>query len=152
MKKPDLSQTVSILANLGVIAGIIFLAFELQQNNELLRAEARANQLEARRGSSLQLTTNPQLATIVYKLGNDESVTSEERYQFTWLARDLFVRWQWQFEEYQQGLIEEESLPVGGWVNWFREIPVMKDEWATSGRTGSPEFRQFMEDNVVNAR
>jgi hypothetical protein len=117
LKKPDLSQTVSILANLGVIAGIIFLAFELQQNNELLRAEARANQLEARRGSSLQLTTNPQLATIVYKLGNGESVTPEERYQFTWLARDLFVRWQWQFEEYQRGLIEEESLPVNGWAN-----------------------------------
>lgn len=40
MKKIDLGQAVGILANIGVIAGIIFLVFELQQNNKLLRAEA----------------------------------------------------------------------------------------------------------------
>ena len=39
MKKIDVSQTLGILANIGVIAGIIFLAVELQQNNELLEAE-----------------------------------------------------------------------------------------------------------------
>ena len=38
MKKPDLGQTITIFANLGVIAGIVFLGIELQQNNELLTA------------------------------------------------------------------------------------------------------------------
>jgi len=32
MKKIDLGQTIQTLANLGVIAGIVFLAMELQQN------------------------------------------------------------------------------------------------------------------------
>jgi hypothetical protein len=41
MKKIDLGQTVQILANLGVIAGIVFLGIELQQNNALLGAQAR---------------------------------------------------------------------------------------------------------------
>ena len=35
MKKIDLGQAVSILANVGVLAGILFLAVELRQNNEL---------------------------------------------------------------------------------------------------------------------
>ena len=48
MKKPDLGQTISVLAKLGVIAGIAFLATELKQNNELLRAEAEYNYLQNR--------------------------------------------------------------------------------------------------------
>ena len=45
MKKIDLGQTVSILANVGVIIGIAFVGIELSQNNALLSAEARSTQL-----------------------------------------------------------------------------------------------------------
>ena len=41
MKKLDLGQTITILANLGVIAGIVFLGIELQQNNEALGLQVR---------------------------------------------------------------------------------------------------------------
>jgi hypothetical protein len=40
MKKIDLSQTISIFANLGVIAGLIFLGYEVRQNTAQMRAEA----------------------------------------------------------------------------------------------------------------
>ena len=51
MKKIDLGQTLGILANLGVIAGIVFLAVELRQNTESLdesRRLAAANAYQAR--------------------------------------------------------------------------------------------------------
>ncbi len=38
MKKIDLGQAVGILANAGVIAGIVFLGMGLHQNNELVVA------------------------------------------------------------------------------------------------------------------
>jgi hypothetical protein len=41
MKKIDIGQTVGLLANPGVVAGIEFLAVELRQNNELMNAAAR---------------------------------------------------------------------------------------------------------------
>ena len=37
-KKIDLGQTIGILANAGVIAGIVLLGMELRQNNELVVA------------------------------------------------------------------------------------------------------------------
>ncbi len=40
MKKIDLGQTITILAKLGVIGGIVFLAFEVRQNTAQMRAEA----------------------------------------------------------------------------------------------------------------
>ena len=41
MKKIDLGQTIGILANIGVVAGTVFLAVELRQNNELLNSQER---------------------------------------------------------------------------------------------------------------
>ena len=40
MKKFDLNQTISIVANLGVIIGFIFLGYEVRQNTSQLRADA----------------------------------------------------------------------------------------------------------------
>ena len=37
MKKMDLGQTLQILANFGVIAGIVFLAIEIRQNTDSQR-------------------------------------------------------------------------------------------------------------------
>ena len=51
MKKLDLGQIFGILANAGVVAGIIFLAVELRQNTESLdesRSLAAANAYQAR--------------------------------------------------------------------------------------------------------
>ncbi len=40
MKKLDLNRTISIIANLGVIIGLIFLGYEVRQNTSQLRADA----------------------------------------------------------------------------------------------------------------
>ena len=40
MKKIDLGEVVTIFANVGVIAGLVFLTFEIRQNTAQMRAEA----------------------------------------------------------------------------------------------------------------
>jgi len=42
-RRIDLAQTVTILANIGVIAGIVFLTFELRQNNAQLASQFRTS-------------------------------------------------------------------------------------------------------------
>lgn len=39
MKKIDLGQFISILANVGVISGIIFLAVEIRQNDKMMMSQ-----------------------------------------------------------------------------------------------------------------
>ena len=39
MKKIDLGQTITILANVGVIVGIVFLVVEIRQNTQQLTLE-----------------------------------------------------------------------------------------------------------------
>ena len=43
MKKIDLIQTTQVLANLGVIAGIVFLGIEIGQNSDVMEAQTRLN-------------------------------------------------------------------------------------------------------------
>jgi len=38
MKRIDLGQTIQILANIGVIAGIVFLAIEVRQANNAVKS------------------------------------------------------------------------------------------------------------------
>ena len=74
MKSLDLGQTLTILANFGVIAGIVFLAFELRQGNQLLVAQtsyAQFNVEQQRRLLQMQeseITSKPR-----------ESLTDAER-------------------------------------------------------------------------
>ena len=77
MKKLDLSQTVSILANIGVIAGIVFLGIELRQNNELMAAEARFNNMSLST-QAFAISSQPDIAAIYVKDRNGEELTEVE--------------------------------------------------------------------------
>ncbi len=50
MKKIDLGQTIQIVANVGLIARIVYLAIEISQNTEMLAAQGRANLVDRRAG------------------------------------------------------------------------------------------------------
>ena len=67
MKKIDLGQTINTLANLGVIVGIMFLAIELNQNNQLPKNEARYNLQLSRSGELDDLRRNPDLSKLKEK-------------------------------------------------------------------------------------
>ena len=53
MKKLDVGQMITILANLGVIAGIVFLAVEIRQNQASLDEQNVLNR-QASRDAALE--------------------------------------------------------------------------------------------------
>ncbi len=99
MKSFDLGQFVQTLANVGVIAGIVFLAFELRQNNELMEAEARFNRVTVSREAYNILSTNRELAEIYVKVNNNESLTEVEHFRFTSAHMRYLINMEWIFRE-----------------------------------------------------
>jgi hypothetical protein len=67
IRKINLSQLVNTLANIGVIAGIAFLAFELNQNNVLLQLEAEATRVEIVLDGWNQIVNEPGFAELLIK-------------------------------------------------------------------------------------
>ena len=106
MKKIDLSKTINTLANIGVVAGIVFLAIEINQNqlaleehNTLTRLTGRDAAGESYNGFRKLLLENPYLIPIWERGYAGEQLSSEEQAQFgylceyqVWMRFNLFVR------------------------------------------------------------
>ncbi len=151
MKKIDFGQTITILANVGVIAGIGLLALELAQNNELLTAEARSTRAGIRNEVRTIYLENPDLIDVLYQARRQETLTEEENYQLRSLMAITMNNLQYVYVEYQEGLISEEDLGVFGWRRLYHnQYPGMPALWAEIQGAYRTDFVEFFEENVVN--
>lgn len=149
MKKIDVGRTLHTLANLGVIVGIVFLAVELNQNNQLLRNEARYNLQLSRSGELDDLWRNPELSDLMAKAREGGALTDGEQRRLRSFILSRFVRWEWYYEQYREGFVEQSNLPVEAW-----RIMLANNPWATKyfdeyKRVFSPDFVRFVEDQVL---
>jgi hypothetical protein len=150
MKKFDLGQSISIFANLGVIAGIVFLALELHQNNELMDAEQQFNRLTIATGSATLLAENPELASAVAKL-NDQARSIEnidlspgERVQLNGFYGRVIQNQEWTFRA-----LPQDELPVSEWKSLARQRS-WRYHWDERRGTTAPDFVLWMDGNVLN--
>ena len=144
MKKIDLGQTVTILANLGVIAGIVFLAVELRQNNALMAAQARFNQLSAQAETHIILAENPDLAWALVRANNNEELNPEEEASLQYYVRSVFTKMQWTYGEIPEG-----ARPLERWRKVSAE-PYRRRFWAESKGEFNQNFVAWMEEHVIN--
>lgn len=108
MKQIDLTQAASVLANLGVIAGIIFLALELRQNQHLVMAQTR-NEI-ARMGIELgQGNSEPDQASLIVRRNQGQPLTPEERFRLNRWASNWLQYFENMEYQYRQGLFDEEE-------------------------------------------
>jgi hypothetical protein len=160
VKKLDLGQTISILANIGVIAGIVFLAIELRQNNELLAAQARSDRVGLRQGDNALLLENPDFASAVMKSVNGEPLTDQENMLVHRYSDYVLINFQNVYAEMERGLIDETSIPIEAWRRNFRNEqwnktngrPNLLEHWQAHQFAYDPDFIEWMEENVVNVR
>ncbi len=149
MKKLNLGQTVGILANIGVIAGIVFLGIELRQNNDLMREEAERARSESIREGSTLVVENRELAEILVKESEGDELTAVEGLQLEHYHLRALVGYSISFRQ-----LPTESLEA--MANYFRRIyqasPAWRRMWDQWGDTFEPDFIQFMEENIVNER
>ena len=151
MKKLDFGQTVGLLANLGVIAGIIFLGVELHQNNELMEAEARAARVDRLRATAENVFSDQALADLLVKAGNQEALTESEELRVRsfnlWRLRGLEAY----FVEYQAGL--NPAPLVDGWNLAFHAEPwsgpSLAESWDEVKSQLDDDFVAWMEDRSL---
>ena len=153
MKKPDVGQMITIIANVGVIGGILLLAYELRQNNDLLEAQAREALLDRRTDAYALVASNGDLAAILSKRASDQPLTQAESIQLSAYNRRVLASFEWQFGEYQRGrpILRRYSdrraaCPIsrpiihtwalGQWRRWKEQT--------------TPEFVEFVEQNAID--
>ncbi len=144
MKKIDLGQTITILANVGVIAGIVFLGVELRQNNELMAADARFNRLNIATESMTILAENPDLAEFLLKANAGEVLAPNEQARLDYYLVRTFFNMEWTYNE-----VPESVYPIARWRAVMNE-PARRRSWEAHEAELSKAFVEFVEENVLN--
>ena len=101
-----LNQWLTLSANVGIIVGIVFLAFELNQNNRLLESEARLNQADSIRNAWREIYLNPDLALMLAKAYRGESLNELETIQLEAYQRRIILGLLFQYEEFRKGALD----------------------------------------------
>ena len=109
MKKIDLGQILTLLANVGVIAGIALLVIELSQTNSAIRGatyQAHANAVEE--WDKFLAQSEVLTDTIIRYQDSDFSTLSrEDQFRLFELALASYVRIQNLHRQYELGLVDD---------------------------------------------
>ena len=148
MKLKKLNAWMTLAANLGVIAGIVFLAFEIRQNNELLAVEARAVGEENRMRDELLILENADLRDVLIRANRGEELTAEELLLLRVFQSTVMNGWQATWLEYEAGLIDIDGY-TDRWRNlfWFNEY---SGRWEETKHRYRADFELWMDENVVH--
>ena len=124
MKKIDLGQVISVLANLGIIVGILFLVVELQQNNELLATQARTTLLSARTAQQQLVASNTGgLIELLVKARSGDDLSTVELSQLRSYWALMLHNFSAMYKEVTDGPLELSDIPRGQWARNFQFNP-----------------------------
>ena len=150
MKKIDLGQMITILANVGVIAGIVFLAIELRQNNELLAAQASFAQFSVERDRRTRMIENAGgIADILMAERNGGVLSAVDDFRLRMISSDQLASFQWQFREYRAGRLPGNFIDLATWRTLMRLNPRLVELFERTKGDYDPEFVQFVEQTVI---
>jgi len=111
MNFDNLNRWLTLVANLGVLAGIVFLSLEIDQSNRIAEREARGELLNIVTDINRSSWENPEIAELMVKLRNfDPELTANEEYRaisFAMLQINQAIRLN---ATYEEGFLPEEIL------------------------------------------
>ena len=159
MKKLDLGQVITILANVGVIAGIVFLGIEIQQNTQVSRGQAVlsiAQQTIDWMTAASQDEEWMRVYTFLANGGTLDDLSADDAMLYRWHAGITIRLMEARFHQAQLGIIGTADLDAsGGTANtaWFRDQSFLA-YWRSTDPSSrwSSDFIEFMETEVLDLR
>lgn len=156
MKKFDFAHAVSIFANLGVVAGIVFLGFELRQNNELMAAEARATHASMTQTGWGFIIENPDFVEVLIKDRNGEETTEAEELRLNALWMQNLAQFQFRYFEDAESAADWVAGQRRNYESYSSLRSTRNGNGSGSRQAGKDNFDsrfvRFYEENVVNTR
>lgn len=155
MKKIDLGQTITILANVGVIVGLAFLALEINQNNRLLRAQAAKAMVDARNEIRTQVLGSGEAAEFWARAASGEPLSPADELRVRANTERALLNWEFQYEQYLERNLSASQLRVESWrlnVRGEGSRPMLHftEVWDSFRDDLTPAFVEFMEENVID--
>ena len=150
MNSAKINAWLKLIANLAVVGGVVFLAIEIRQNNELLRSESRQTLVT---NDVYSLAVNLENVDVFAKLVSNGELSAEDQLRLSFMyTLDLRNR-EFEYFQYINGLVDEET-----WLTYRHVIVVNHSSdlgrtwWDEVGRgIFDPEFVKMVDELLVDA-
>jgi hypothetical protein len=136
MEKIDLGQIIGIAANLGVLAGILLLVYELNQNRVMMQAQTRSAITDT--GINIQLaavgsTAYQQVIAKVQEGADFDELSGEEREAFRAWWTAIFRHWENVNYQHRIGLYEDSEYFTQreAWRQILSRQDLSRDFWCS---------------------
>ncbi len=142
MNAEKLNSWLGVLANIGVLVGIVFLAFEIRQSTEVAISSAELDVSNMQTELHFRLAENPDLARL-FAVGrqNPEQLTDVEIEQFKFLVAGMFLFMEGAYKQYRRGFLPEDGwAPYEGLIQFYMDQPLSRRWWFNRSTVFSPDF------------
>ena len=144
MDKPSrLNERLTLIANLSVVVGIVFLAAELRQNTQAIQAQTRDAITEKQMEYMGWVATSRDLAGVNARgQSGMADLDSEEQQMFRLLTNAQFREWENSHYQYEAGLFTPEEFEART-QTWRYNLayPGYREVWEGRSDTFAPNFR-----------
>ena len=148
MKTIDLGQTIQVLANIGVIAGIVFLAFEIRQNTAAMRS-ATIQDIARWSYDNVSLeTTSPELRAAIRANCTDTDTPDQRQLLFSYYVGAMRIQMN-RFLQSQLGTIDEQTAFAIGGTGGPYTRPYFVEFWSNWKEFSPPGFGSFVEAEIL---
>ena len=148
MNTEKLNAWLGLLANIGVIVGIFFLAFEIRQSTEVAISSAELDISNLQTEFHIRLAENPDLARLfAVGLQYPEQLTDVEIEQFMYLVAGVFLFVEGAYKQYRRGFLPEDGwTPYEDLIQFYMDRPLSRRWWFHRSTVFSPDFEMVVSD------
>jgi hypothetical protein len=136
MTLQDLALLGEVIGAFGVIASLIYLAFEIRHNTHVMRRAATQDIIRSLNEMLRFFIESPELASLYFTASErPEELTAEERFRFQSLLTLAFSNFELAIEYYRDGLLSDEGIEV--YAQGLRplfENPIVVEWWEEEGQ------------------
>ena len=150
MDADRLNRWLTLAANIAVLVGIIFLAAEISQNTEMMRAQINQSRAEASMSEAQSMYNSQHLPEILVKLREGSTITAVEHERYIHFLRGLHKNLDNQLRQHREGFLAD-NIPLSVRTAILSEVAyteVAIQEWNRTRQTFSEEYAAFV-DNIL---
>ena len=143
MNLDKLNQWLILISNLGVLAGIIILAIEINQNTTVARSSARQAIAEMVSSRPMMAVENEDVARLTVKFFSGEPLTELERLQAMSRWYSTMRDWENIHYQYQSRMLTDDEWR-GFRLNLksLFGLPILQEYWANEHQFFSQRFQE----------
>jgi len=135
MKKVDLGKAITILANVGVLVGILLLAYELNQNRQMMQAQTRSAIADGITEFLVNIGSDPELSDLWALGGAGMPLNESESRQFAVLMTGFLRYLEGAHYQYRNGLFERDEFETQReQLKRLFALPGYKSHWCDPDR------------------